>query len=216
MYPVYLRADRSNPPPFSSVARPRATPSSESSSLWSAVRNLSRQSKAQPASCWCFRGLTPSIRLGRLDFCPWQSSIFRQSPTFKRKHDIELEAEWGVELSIKGSAVTSLIDVAGAKNVSVRISFKPTGGNNGNYRGYTVTGLAKPSLDAASGWGSALLPQELENITRATGTQANNVVVGTGALQGEQQWERYVKPFTFQVDGGTNKLKFYTGCLPAS
>ena len=50
--------------------------------------------------------------------------------------------------------------------------------------------------------GSALLPQELENI-RATGTKANNVVVSTGALQGEQQWERYVKPFTSQVDDGT-------------
>ena len=90
------------PPSFSSVARPRATPSSESSSLWSAVRNLSRQSKAQPASCWCFRGLTPSIRLGRLDFCPWQSSIFRQSPTFMLKIRKRLDAHEPHELPCYG------------------------------------------------------------------------------------------------------------------
>ena len=27
--------------------------------------------KRQKGLCWCLRGLTPSIRLGRLDFCPW-------------------------------------------------------------------------------------------------------------------------------------------------
>ena len=36
-------------------------------------------------------------------------------------------------------------------------------------------------------WGSALLPEELENIARATGPKANNITIGTGGLQGEQQ-----------------------------
>jgi hypothetical protein len=126
--------------------------------------------------------------------------------------DVELDAEWGVELSAHGSgAVTSLVEISGDGLVAMRVSFEPTGGNNGNYRGYGTKGLARPSLDADSGWGSALLPQEMENITKATGPSANNIVVSTGALQGEQQWQRFVKPFTFQVDGSTNKLKFYTG-----
>ena len=53
-----------------------------------------------------------------------------------------------------------------------------------------MAGLAQPSLDPGSGWGSALLPEELENIARATGPKANNITIGTGGLQGEQQWER--------------------------
>eukprot|EP01046_Picozoa_sp_COSAG06_P035535 COSAG06_NODE_3828_length_4861_cov_4.239605_3_plen_175_part_00 len=53
-------------------------------------------------TCWCLRGLTPSIRLGRLDFCPWQSSIFRQSPTFMLKIRRRLDAHEPHELPCYG------------------------------------------------------------------------------------------------------------------
>ena len=65
---------------------------------------FSRQSLHQTRllTCWCLRGLTPSIRLGRLDFCPWQSSIFRQSPTFMLKIRRRLDAHEPHELPCYG------------------------------------------------------------------------------------------------------------------
>ena len=113
------------------------------------------------------------------------------------------DAEWGIELSTAGTATTAIFDAG-----FVQISFTPVGGADGNYRGYGVKSLARPSLDTDSGWGAALNAQDIDTILRTAGAQANNVVVGaTAATLGLEQYDRYVKPVTIGVEPGTNKLR---------
>ena len=124
--------------------------------------------------------------------------------------NVELEAGYGVELSPAGTAVTSLINVPGVDTATVRVAFTPPGVSNASFRGYAVKGLAHPSLDADSGWGGTLNVQDLETVLATASQKSNDVVVGATAITvGMQQYERYIKPITFDVDIGTNKLRVY-------
>jgi hypothetical protein len=126
--------------------------------------------------------------------------------------NIALDAAYGLELSPKGDAVTSTIDVGGADDVTVTISLEPPGGRQANFRGYAVKGLAHPSLKADSGWGGALDVHDIETVLETAGAAANSVVVGdTAASAGVEQYDRYIKPVTFDVDSATNKLRCYFG-----
>eukprot|EP01046_Picozoa_sp_COSAG06_P003078 COSAG06_NODE_115_length_23358_cov_31.775227_17_plen_206_part_00 len=99
LMPVYLRADRSTPPLSPALRDPaqHRHPRVAAGGL-----EVNRVESFAPVSCWCLRGLTPSIRLGRLDFCPRQSSIFRQSPTFMLKIRKRLDAHEPHELPCYG------------------------------------------------------------------------------------------------------------------
>ena len=103
MYTVF-HVDRSSPP-LSPALRDPAQHRHPRVAAGGQPRGIfSRQSLHQTRllTCWCLRGLTPSIRLGRLDFCPWQSSIFRQSPTFMLKIRKRLDAHEPHELPCCG------------------------------------------------------------------------------------------------------------------
>jgi hypothetical protein len=79
------------------------------------------------------------------------------NPGLPGKDDInvELEAEYGVELSPVGKAVTSLLNAPGVEYATIRVAFTPPGMSSAHSRGYAVKGMADPSLDADSGWGGA-------------------------------------------------------------
>lgn len=136
---------------------------------------------------------------------------------------LHLSEEYAIELDnsapdaqTKTSVLVSKLTVDGghpdlAIGSSVTFEFTPTGADDAQFRGYGAKGLADPSLDADSGWGSTILPGELETVVKTETTKANSVVVGSGALATVPQYERYVRPFNFGVDGGTNKLSYFAG-----
>ena len=126
--------------------------------------------------------------------------------------NIALDAAYGLELSPKGNAVTSTIDVGADDDVTVTVSLEPPGARHANFRGYAVKGLAHPSLKADSGWGVALDVHDIETVLETAGEAANSVVVGdTTVSAGVEQYDRYIKPVTFDVDSATNKLRCYFG-----
>ena len=74
------------------------------------------------------------------------------------------------------------------------------------HRAYGAGRLASPDI-SDTGWGSAITASELRSIAQQAidpsllfTKHPNNLVVGTGAAENDEQWQRSVRPINFVAD----------------